>query len=342
LFAQIQLVANINKEPIDLKAKDWCLIFDKEKSSKAILDLAIQINPFVVFKWSKTEGIHLIRLPSTLETRLMGSYIKEKSLVKTLGALELPKDIVQKLSDAFDWSVDFFNFKEGDYIKVSVEQIMVNGKAVKTARLLGAEIQCSGLRVFAFEQANGNSISYYNEKGENLRKPFLKCPLDYAEISSNFNYNRFHPILQRFKPHLGIDYVAPYGSPIRSVADGKIEEAGQKGGNGIYVRIAHGKGLETGYLHMSALAEGISSGMSVKQGQVIGYLGNTGLSTAPHLCFRFWKDGTPSDPDRLQLMNNDPVVLPEPDLSTFVSRVRPLKNQLAEYGLSNENEGLHF
>jgi murein DD-endopeptidase MepM/ murein hydrolase activator NlpD len=133
---------------------------------------------------------------------------------------------------------------------------------------------------------------WYSKDGAAMKDGFLKSPLKYSNISSHYNLKRLHPILGYVRPHFGTDYAAPYGTPIMSVAAGVVEEARYGGGNGNYVKIRHTKPYESQYLHMSRFAKGIKPGTSVKQGEVIGYVGATGLATGPHVCFRFWKHGT--------------------------------------------------
>jgi murein DD-endopeptidase MepM/ murein hydrolase activator NlpD len=140
-----------------------------------------------------------------------------------------------------------------------------------------------------------------------MKKRYLKAPLEFSRITSKFSMKRFHPVLKRYKAHLGTDYAAPTGTPIRTIGDGVVVEAGYRGGNGNFVKIKHNKTHSTGYLHMSRIAKGMRAGARVSQGQVIGYVGSTGLATGPHLCFRFWENGQQVDPKRIQQPAADPL-----------------------------------
>ena len=148
---------------------------------------------------------------------------------------------------------------------------------------------------------------YYDETGKSLRRAFLKAPLNYFRISSSYNLKRFHPVLKKVKPHLGTDYAAPKGTPIMTTADGVGTKASYSKGNGNYVKIKHNSVYSTQYLHMSKIAPGITPGVNVKQGQVIGFVGSTGLATGPHVCYRFWKNGKQVDPYKQDLPESDPI-----------------------------------
>ncbi|MFM8512741.1 MAG: M23 family metallopeptidase, partial [Bacteroidota bacterium] len=143
--------------------------------------------------------------------------------------------------------------------------------------------------------------------GQSMKRRYLKAPLDYSRISSGFSTSRLHPVLRYLRPHLGVDYAAPKGTPVRAVGDGQILEAGYRGGNGNFVKIKHSRDHATGYLHLSRIASGVRRGGRVRQGQVIGYVGSTGLSTGPHLCFRFWNRGVQVNPRKLQAPQAEPM-----------------------------------
>jgi murein DD-endopeptidase MepM/ murein hydrolase activator NlpD len=262
--------------------------------------------------------------------RLVGGKVVEGSLLQTLVGLSLPRDMVRKLCDAFDWSVDFFELEPEDEVRVHAFERLAGDSTIGIDRLDGAVIVQGKEKHYAFAWHYHGQLHYLNEKGEFLRRRFLRSPLDYAEISSGFSYSRFHPIMHRFQPHLGIDYVAPVGSPVRAVADGRVKESGFKGGNGLYVKLEHGE-HETGYLHLKALGEGINPGMYVRQGQVIGYLGSSGLSTGPHLCFRYWRNGSPANPDLISFNAGPALKLPEPELSRYLETIVTLRNRLDEF-----------
>ncbi len=156
-----------------------------------------------------------------------------------------------------------------------------------------------------FEQ--DGQVDYFDEDGQSLRKAFLRTPVKYSRISSRYTQRRFHPVQKRYKAHLGTDYAAPTGTEIRTVGDGIVEEARYSQYNGNYVKIKHNGTYSTQYLHMSRIASGMKPGTKVKQGQVIGYVGSTGLATGPHLCFRFWKNGRQVDALKVELPSANPI-----------------------------------
>jgi murein DD-endopeptidase MepM/ murein hydrolase activator NlpD len=196
-------------------------------------------------------------------------------------------ELAAKMEDAFQWSIDFYHLQKGDHFNVVYEKIMVDGELAGIGDVYAAFFCHFNRDHYAvyYDQ------SYYDLEGRPMKKTFLKSPIKYARISSRYNMQRLHPILNKVRPHLGTDYAAPYGTPIYSVADGVVTEATFSGGNGNYVKIRHNATYQTQYLHMQKFASGIAPGKYVRQGDVIGYVGSTGLSTGPHVCFRFWKNG---------------------------------------------------
>jgi murein DD-endopeptidase MepM/ murein hydrolase activator NlpD len=175
-------------------------------------------------------------------------------------------------------------------------------------RILAAEFNQSGkaFHAFFFSDSAGYQ-GYFDRDGQSLKRAFLKAPLDYFRISSRFSGKRFHPVQKRWKAHLGTDYAAPHGTPIRSTANGVVEKKGYTAGNGNYVKVKHNGTYSTQYLHMSKFAKGVNVGTRVSQGQVIGYVGSTGLATGPHVCYRFWKNGKQVDPLKEKLPNAEPI-----------------------------------
>lgn len=244
--------------------------------------------------------------PVTLTQRKMAGVINS-SLFQTVIENGGSQEVAVNLAGVFDWTVDFFSVQKGDHFKVIYEEKQVDGKPYGMGRILAAEFNHRGKNNLAILFDNGKPMQYYNENGESMRKRYLKAPLEFSRISSRFSMRRFHPVLKSYRAHLGTDYAAPSGTPIRSIGDGTVLEAGYRGGNGNFVKIKHNKTHTTGYLHMSRIASGIRSGSRVSQGQLIGYVGSTGLATGPHLCFRFWENGVQVDPRRIQTPAADPL-----------------------------------
>ena len=209
--------------------------------------------------------------------------------------------LVNRLVDIFAWQIDFFRIAKGDRFKIIFEEELIDGQVVGIRNINGAYFEHWKKNYYAIPFSTGKKVDYFDEDGNSLRKTFLKAPLNFTRISSRYSLRRFHPVQKRYKAHLGTDYAAPTGTPIRTVGDGVVLEARYKRGNGNYVKIKHNSNYTTQYLHMSKIAKGIRPGKSVKQGQRIGFVGSTGLATGPHLCFRFWKNGRQVDALKVDL-----------------------------------------
>jgi murein DD-endopeptidase MepM/ murein hydrolase activator NlpD len=210
-------------------------------------------------------------------------------------------EAADKMEDALKWSVDFSHTKEGDEFKIVYDENQIEGKSVGAGQVYAAYYKRDNKDYFAIWFQNGNYKGYYDLDGRPAAKGFLKSPVKYFRISSKFSRARMHPILRYVRPHFGTDYAAPYGTPIMAVGEGTVTEAAYSGGNGRYVKIKHDKIYQTQYLHMSRFAKGIRKGTRVSQGQIIGYVGSSGLATGPHVCFRFWKNGNQVNHLKLEL-----------------------------------------
>jgi murein DD-endopeptidase MepM/ murein hydrolase activator NlpD len=202
-------------------------------------------------------------------------------------------EIAMKVADILAWQVDFLTEpRPGDEVRVVWERYRRNGEFLFDGRILAVEYRGKGNRCFAvYYDGNEKYAGYYDLQGQSVRKAFLKAPLSYRRISSYFSHSRFHPILRYWRPHLGIDYAAPTGTPVEAVGDGKVIFAGRNHDYGNQVQIRHNSTYVTYYGHLSRFARGIKKGVYVKQGQVIGYVGMTGLATGPHLDFRIKRNG---------------------------------------------------
>ena len=227
------------------------------------------------------------------------------SLYETLQRQGYPPKLSVQFAEIFAWDIDFFvETSAGDSFAMLVEELWWKGKRVDFGRILWARY--TGKRTGTLEAVYFNG-AYYAPDGTPLRRQFLRSPLTYRRITSFFTKRRFHPILRKYRPHHGIDYAAPYGTPVSSVADGVVLYAGWKGGYGKFVQIRHANGYVTGYGHLSRIARGIRRGVRVKQGQVIGYVGSTGLSTGPHLHFEMKFNGRYVNPLRIRPPRTKPL-----------------------------------
>ena len=230
------------------------------------------------------------------------------SLWGTIMEQNLPYALAAEFEDIYQWTVDFFGIQPGDSFKVVYDEKIIDGESVGIGRIWGAEFVHNGKQYYAIPFSQDGKLRYWEYNGESLRKQFLKAPLKYTRISSKFSKARLHPVYKVYRPHHGIDYAAPAGTPVHAVADGTVTFRGwDKGGGGNTLKIKHAGNMETGYLHLKSFAKGIKVGSRVSQGQLIGYVGSTGASTGPHLDFRIKKNGTPIDPLKMVQEPAEPI-----------------------------------
>lgn len=217
-------------------------------------------------------------------------------------------NLANELSEIYAWTIDFFGIQKGDAYKVVYENQFAGGEKIGLGKVLAATFIHYGEPHHAFYFVQDSVGDYFDEQANSLRRTFLKAPLRYSRISSGFSYSRMHPILKYRRPHLGVDYAAARGTPVMSVGDGVVVWAKwDKGGGGRAVKIKHNGTYTTLYMHLSGYAKGIRSGTRVKQGQVIGYVGASGLATGPHLDFRFYRNNKAVDPLRVESPPAKPV-----------------------------------
>lgn len=236
-------------------------------------------------------------IPYTIEIEAIGGRINS-SLFSTIAQLGESSELAVHIMNIFAWDIDFIrDIRQGDYFTVLVEKRYRDGNLAGYGNLLAAEFNNRDQAYYAFRFDDGDAnVGYYDEQGKSLRKAFLKAPLSYTRISSGFTKRRFHPVQNKWKPHLAIDYAAPIGTPVMAVADGTITQKSYDRSNGNKLRIRHPNSYETTYIHLSKFARGMKKGQRVRQGEVIAYVGTTGVSTGPHLDFRVFKNGQAINP----------------------------------------------
>ena len=235
------------------------------------------------------------------------SGVIESSLFETIADMGEKDQLAWDLEDIFSSDIDFLiDIRKGDSFKAIVEKKYLDGELSKYGDVMAASFTNAGKNIlgFRFEDENGKP-AYYDPEGKALKKSFLKSPLKYTRISSRFSLARRHPITKKVQPHLGVDYAAPVGTPVRAVGSGMVAATGKDGANGRFVRLHHPRGYETMYLHLSRIA--VKGGARVSQGDVIGYVGSSGLSTGPHLDFRIKRNGKALNPLKLIFPPGDPV-----------------------------------
>lgn len=225
--------------------------------------------------------------------------------MKAAGASTL---LILNLSDVYAWTVDFFGLQEDDRFRVIYSEKVCDGEVIAIDSIYFAKFNRgeTELPAIMLDNHDGGNI-YWNEKGESLRKAFLKAPLQFSRISSGFSYHRRHPVHGDVRAHTAVDYAAPTGTPVMSIGDGTVISKGWAGGGGNTVKIRHNSVYTTSYMHLSKYATGLKVGDHVRQGQVIGYVGATGTATGPHLDFRVWKNGTPINPLTMESPASEPI-----------------------------------
>jgi murein DD-endopeptidase MepM/ murein hydrolase activator NlpD len=244
---------------------------------------------------------------------------------------QMETSLIAELTDIFGWEIDFAReVRENDKWRITVEQKTVKGEFVGWGDILAAEyINAGEVHQAVLFKVDNQELGYFTPAGASLRKMFLKSPIRFGRITSGFSLKRFHPILMQSRPHLGVDYGAPIGTPVMAVGDGTVTKAGWGMGAGNVVRIRHNGTYETAYKHLNGFAKGIRNGAKVQQGQVIGFVGTTGLSTGPHLHFEFYQGGRYVDPLGKKFPSADPV--PQQYLSAFQDQAKVQLSQLPEW-----------
>ena len=294
--------------------------------------LAIVYEPdqfkYVVYDFRDSVKVKLVEKEIEICEEIVFGRI-ESSLWKTLENKGINPNIIDLMEDALSSSVDFYHTRKGDEFKLIYENKYVEGQLTGMGRLLAASYVNDNGAHYSILYKTKEFDGYFDAEGRPARKTFLKAPVKFSRISSNYNLRRFHPIKGKTIPHLGTDYAAPYGTEIRSVADGVISASAYTGGNGNFVKVKHDKVYETQYLHMSRFAKGIRPGVRVRQGQTIGYVGSTGLATGPHVCFRFWKNGRQVNHLKEKIPSPQPMKMSElPNFFAFRDKILDRLNQV--------------
>ena len=241
--------------------------------------------------------IHRKKSTAVIESSLWGAIMEAK----------LPYSLAAEMEDIYQWTVDFFGIQAGDRFTVIYDEKFIDTLSVGVGRIWGAKFTHRGRDIYAIPFEQGGKLQYWEADGGSLRKQLLKAPLKFTRISSKFSHARFHPVLKKYRPHHGIDYAAPVGTPVRAVADGTVTKKSYDKAAGNMLKIKHPGNLSSGYLHLRGFAKGIKVGARVSQGQVIGYVGSTGRSTGPHLDFRLWKGATPINPLKVPQKPTEPI-----------------------------------
>ena len=270
------------------------VVYDNSRVRQTVFQLRDSLSV-----WTCEKAVELIRKSADVTIN--------SSLWNDMVAAGASPDLISEVADIYAWTVDFFGLQKGDRFRILYDERLCEGEFIGIERVDYAEFlrDTTCLKAVYYNQGDGGN-TYWNEKGESMRKAFLKAPLKFNRISSGFSLHRKHPVYGTVRAHTGVDYAAPTGTPVMSIGDGTVLSAGWgSGGAGNMVKVRHNSVYTTAYLHLSKMA--VKAGQRVSQGQVIGYVGMTGTATGPHLDFRVWKNGSPVDPLKLESPPSEPI-----------------------------------
>ena len=332
-YGTIQKITDSIKDVFDTRkidlGKPYLLLKSKDSLQQAQVFIYEQ-NPidFITVDFSDTVKAAANKRPVTVvEKTVYGSI--DNNLSTTFDDLGLSVGLVYKMADIYAWTIDFFHIQAGDKFKLVYTEKFINDTIpAGYGNIKAAWFEHSGTPIYAFRFKNDSIkdlVDYYDESADNLRRAFLKGPLSFNRISSRYNLKRRIAYYgNRIRPHKGTDFAGPVGTPIMATADGTVERSEYRGGNGNYVKIRHNSTYETQYLHMSKRA--VKTGDFVRQGDVIGYIGMTGNTSGPHVCYRFWKNGRQVDPFKQDLPASKPLA--DSLRPAFYAHIEPLKAQM--------------
>ncbi len=305
-----------------IRAGNSYQLFRSKDSSQTLKYLVYEQNPqeYIVFDF--TDSLSVKKERKAVKTSVKSSTgIIESSLWLTMVKNNTNPLLAIELSDIYAWTIDFFGIQKGDAFKVFYREDFVDSTSIGIKQIYAAKFTHNGQDIYAIPFYQDSVLSFFDADGKSLRKAFLKAPLKYRRIASGFSNARLHPILKIRRPHHGVDYSAPIGTPVHAIGDGVVIKAQYSGGAGNYVKIRHNSIYTTGYMHLSKYGKGIKAGKFVKQGDIIGYVGSTGLSTGPHLDFRVWKNGTNINPLKLEAPPVEPI---KPENMEFFNKIKDI------------------
>lgn len=302
-------------------------LLSHQDSSKTATALIYEPNAidYVIFHLEDTLLIEICqREVVNVEKSITG--VIQSSLSETIENLGITHELTNRFVDIFAWQIDFQRLQRGDKFKLIYEENLVDGNPIGIGQINGVYFEHFNSGYYAFPFDQGNGLDYFDDQGNSLRKALLKYPIEFTRISSRYSRNRFHPVRKVYRAHLGTDFAAATGTPIRTVGDGIVLEAQYGANNGNYVKIRHNSTYTTQYLHMSKIASGVRAGTRVRQGQTIGYVGSTGLANGPHLCYRFWRHGVQVDALRVELPPSEPIK--EGSKALFLQSIQQISRKL--------------
>lgn len=350
-FSQILQKLKVSYKKIYSLGNDFKSVFDirkiypgdkyyivKTKDSSYLTKLIYQrsMTENVIISFLDTLGVELVTKP--IEIRILTAFGTIKSsLWESFIKNNLSPALVSKVAALYSWTIDFFDIQKNDNYKIIYEGKYVDNKFIGVGKIKAILFNHKGKDFYAFSYLSHDKKvkNYFNENGESLQKALLSAPLEYVRISSKFSHNRLHPIKKVYRPHYGVDYAAPLGTDVVATGDGKIIYAKKAPGSGNMIKIKHAFGnVITKYLHLHKFEKGIRVGKYVEQGQKIGEVGSTGLSTGPHLDYRVYINNQPKNPLKLKVPSKDPI--PENLKAKYLSDIEKTKNELDNISLVKE------
>ena len=314
-YATIDYIAKHTRDTFDVRkirvGNKYAIIFNTDSIQKAqYFAYEISSSDYVLYEFNDSVIVNRGMKQITMQLDSISGSI-ESSLWNALVEKNADPNLANELSEIYAWTIDFFGLRKGDTYRAIYERNFVEEKYIGIEKIIAAKFNHLGQDRYAFYFEQNGKGDYFDEVGNSLQRTFLKAPLRFTRISSKFSHSRMHPVLKIRRPHHGIDYAAPSGTPVYTVGDGVVIKKGyQKRGGGNYIKIKHNGTYSTTYMHLSGYAKGMSVGKNVKQGDLIGYVGKTGLATGPHLDFRFYRNGKAVDPLKVESPPSKPI---EPD-----------------------------
>jgi murein DD-endopeptidase MepM/ murein hydrolase activator NlpD len=339
-FQTIDKVARKSKNVFDVRTiktgNAYCILYS-EDSTKCARYFIYEKSPveFVVYDLQDSLRVYEGKKDVTVKEKTASGVI-DNSLYMTMQENDLSPLLAAELSEIYAWAIDFYRIQEGDRFKVIYEERFVDGESIGIGEIHTADFRHKGEDYYAFRFQQEGKSDYFNKEAESLRKAFLKAPVRYSRITSGYTGRRYHPVQKRYKAHRGVDYAAPTGTPIRATGDGTVIAARYSKYNGRFVKIRHNSTYSTQYLHMNRIKSGIRTGVRVNQGDVIGFVGSTGLATGPHICYRFWKHGRQVNPMTQDIPASEPVK--EETMKAFKEVKKKFMAQLEEIDFDQQKD----
>lgn len=311
-YSTIDYIARHTKDTFDVRkirrGNNYAIICTNDSASRALY-FAYEISTSSYVLYQLFDSVYAIRGEKIITTTIDSvSGTITSSLWNALVEQEADANLANELSEIFAWTIDFFGLQKNDTFTAIYEKKYVEEIYFGLGRVYAAKFTHKGKDLYAFYFEQNGKGDYFDEEGNSVQRTFLKAPLRYSRISSGFSHSRMHPVLKIRRPHHGVDYAAPSGTPVYTVGDGVVVDKGyQKRGGGNYVKVKHNGTYSTTYMHLRGFAKGIKVGKHVKQGDLLGYVGSTGLSTGPHLDFRFYRNGKAMNPLKVESPPSKPI-----------------------------------